>query len=533
LDDLKSAIERGFYFDAEAADKALGYFRKVLKLNGGDWEGVPFEPLDWQVFVLSCLYGWKRANGYRRFRVAYIETGKGSGKSPLAAGVGMYGLTSDNESRPEVYACATKRDQAMILFRDAVAMYQQSPALQKNLTHSGGGQNIWNLAYLKKGGFFRPISADDGASGPRPHIALLDEIHEHKNGRIVEFMRAGTKGRNQALIFMITNSGSDKTSVCWDYHEYARQVCEGSIKDDTFFGYVCSLDEGDDPFKDETCWDKVNPSLGVTISREYLEEQVREARGMPSKEALVRRLNFCQWTDAENPWISYDVWVDARDEEEIDLVGRRCWGGLDLSSTQDLTAFALIFEPSDEDPNWRLKVWFWLPNDGLVEKAEKDRVPYLVWRDKGYLETNAGKAINKLAILERVTGLAQTYDIRSIAYDRWRIEDLKVLIEQEGYTIPPLKDFGQGYQSMAPALDAFEANLIEGTLRHDGNPVLTWNAANAVAVEDPAGNRKLAKNVAIGRIDGLVAAVMAQGQAIIEREECVYERRGVLKIWGS
>lgn len=532
LDDIKNAPKRGFHFDEEAVNKAVGFFRDVLKLNGGDFEGAPFELLDWQLFIVGSIFGWKGEDGYRRFRVAYIETGKGSGKSPLAAGVGMYGLVADNESRAEIYAAASKKDQAMILFRDAVAFYQQSPALSKRLNHSGGAQNIWNLAYLKTGSFFRPISADDGASGPRPHMALLDEIHEHKSGKIVEFMRAGTKGRRQALMFMITNSGSDKTSICWEYHEYARQVCTQQLEDDSFFGYVCSLDEGDDPFKDESCWEKVNPSLGITIPKKYLQEQVRESRGMPSKESTVRRLNFCQWTDAENPWISYDVWVDCRDESEIDLTGRRCWGGLDLSSTQDLTAFALVFEPCEEDPIWRLKCWFWLPNDGLEEKAEKDRVPYLVWKDKGYLDTTNGRAINKLAILERVSQLADTHKVVSIAYDRWRIEDLMVMIDQEGYAIPPLKGFGQGYASMAPAVDELETLLIENLIKHDGNPVLTWNAANAVVVEDPAGNRKLAKDKSIGRIDGMVASVMAMGQATKEREESVYERRGVLSLWG-
>lgn len=513
IKDLQDGQSRGLYFDEESSSRALGFYRDVLKLNGGDFEGLPFHLLDWQAFIIGSLFGWKSDDGYRRFRVCYIETGKGSGKSPLAAGVGMYGLVADGESRAEIYAAATKKDQAMILFRDAVAMYQLSGALSSRLTHSGGAQNVWNLAYLKTGSFFRPISADDGASGPRPHVALLDEVHEHKSGKIVEFLRAGTKGRRQAIIFMITNSGSDKTSICWDYHEYARQVCSGAMEDDSFFGYVCSLDDGDDPFKDESCWGKSNPSLGVTITKKYLQEQVREARGMPSKEAMVRRLNFCQWTDAENPWISYDVWIDCQDESPIDLRGRTCWGGLDLSSTQDLTALALVFEPTDDDPIYRLKVWFWVPGNDLVAKGEKDRVPYHAWKEKGYLNTTNGKAINKLEILQKIVELSDAYDIQTIAYDRWRIEDLMVLIDQEGYTLPPLKSFGQGYQSMSPALDAMETALINGDLLHDGNKVLTWNAANAVTESDHAGNRKLTKSESIGRIDGMVAAVMAFGTA--------------------
>lgn len=207
LDDLKQAGQRGFFFDRKAAERAIGFFRDVLRLNGGEYEGKPFTLEGWQAFIVGALFGWKSDDGYRRFRIAYIETAKGSGKSPLAAGIGLYGLVADGEARAEIYSAATKKDQAMILFRDAVAMVDQSPALSRVLGKSGVGQSVWNLSYLKTGSFFRPISADDGQSGPRPHIVLIDEIHEHKNGYVVEMLRAGTKSRTQALIVMITNSG--------------------------------------------------------------------------------------------------------------------------------------------------------------------------------------------------------------------------------------------------------------------------------------------------------------------------------------
>lgn len=515
LRDLKEQKKRGIKFDKDAALRAINFCRDVLKLNGGDFEGVAFHLLPWQCFIFGSLFGWKGSDGYRRFRVAYIETGKGSGKSPLAAAVGLYGLMADGEARAEVYAAAAKRDQAMILFRDAVAMVDQSPALKERLTKSGTGQNTWNLAYLKTGSFFRPISSGDGQSGPRPHIVLLDEIHEHKRNDMVEMMRAGTKGRRQALIYMITNSGTDKTSVCWEYHDYGAKVCAGSVEDDSFFSYICALDEGDDPFQDESCWVKANPSLGITIPHKYLREQITQARGMPSKESKVRRLNFCQWVEAHSPWISGEIWLRAK-ADPVDLRGRRCWGGLDLSSTTDLTSLQLLFEPSDCDPYWRLKSFFWLPAEGLHEKADKDRVPYLAWADRGYLMTTEGTAINKLAILEVIAEAAGTFDIQSIAYDRWRIEDLKMLISQEGYTIPELVGFGQGFKDMAPAVDQFETLLISNCIRHEGNPVMTWCAANAVIETDPAGNRKLSKKLATGRIDGIVAAVMAAGRAILE-----------------
>jgi len=528
LRDLKEAPKRGFFFDLEKANRALGFFKDVLKLNGGQFEGQAYELLPWQAFIVGSLFGWVDAYGLRRFRIAYIETAKGSGKSPLAAGIGLYGLVADGEARAEIYAAATKKDQAMVLFRDAVAMVDQSPILAKALAKSGIGASTWNLAYHKAGSFFRPISADDGQSGPRPHIVLLDEIHEHKNATVVEMLRAGTKSRQQALIIMITNSGHDKNTVCWNYHEASIHVNQALSPDDKyfndqFFGYVCALDAGEDPIKDEKCWLKANPSLEYGIPGfKYLREQVTEARGMPSKESLVRRLNFCEWTEAESPWISSQAWFDCQDKAfDYDLLyDRRCYAGLDLSSTQDLTALVLLFEPCDHDKHWRLVPYFWLPGDGLYEKADKDRVPYIAWRDAGYLEALPGGAINKLAVLKRAVEICSMYDVQSIGFDRWRIEDFKMLMDQEGASLP-LSPFGQGFKDMAPAVDAFESMIIDKTLRHNGNPVMTWCAANAIIATDPAGNRKVTKEKATGRVDGIVAAIMAAGKINSEVQSTV------------
>lgn len=530
LRDMKNGHERGLVWDLDGAMRAIGFFQDVLCLNGGDFEGAPFILQPWQAFVVGSIFGWKASDGFRRFRVAYVETGKGSGKSPLAAGIGLYGMVADGESRAEIYAAATKRDQAQILFRDAVAMVDLSPGLNARISRSGTKGKEFNLAYLKTGSFFRPISADDGQSGPRPHMGLLDEIHEHRNGNVVEMVRAGTKGRKQALIFMITNSGTNKQSVCWEYHEYGAQVCAGTREDDSFFAYICALDEGDDPFKSEACWAKVNPSLGITIHHKYLREQVTQARGMPAKESTVRRLNFCQWVEAESPWISGHVWMQCAETADHQLLaGRRCWGGLDLSSTQDLTAFVLAFEPTEADPLWRLVPYFWLPGEGLYDKGEQDRVPYIAWRDAGYLSTTPGRGISKLFVLQEISNICAQFDVQSIAYDRWRIEDLISLIDDHGISIPTLKKFGQGYQDMAPALDEFERLLINREMRHPNNPVMTWCAANAITSSDPAGNRKVAKDKATGRVDGVVAAIMAIGNSIKKDDES----DKVPMVWGA
>ena len=517
--DLVDGADRGLSFDAEAAARAIAFYRDVLRLNGGDYEGKPFELLPWQCFVVGSLFGWKGADGSRRYRVAYIEAGKGCGKSPLVAGIGLYGLTADGEARAEVYAAASKKDQAMILFRDAVAMVKQSPALSARTVLSGGAGQEWNIAWHQTASFFRPIASDEAQSGPRPHIAVLDEIHEHKNQNVVEMMRAGTKGRRQALIVMITNSGSDRHSVCWQYHEYARQVCAGVLDDDSFFAFVCALDPDDEPLADERCWHKANPSLAYGLpGLKYLREQVRESRGLPGKESVVLRLNFCVWVDADSPWLSHDVWARSSDPFPLEAMrGRRCWAGLDLGATQDLTALALRFEPTDEDPRWRLATCFWLPGDELREKAERDKVPYLEWRDRGHLEALPGRAISIRAVLARVAALHAKFGMVSLAYDRWGIAALRQLATEEGITLPWV-EFGQGYKDMAPAVNEFERQLLNDQLAHDGNPVLGWNASNAVLLSDPAGNRKLDKSRARGRIDGMVAHVMATGAAIAERE---------------
>jgi len=514
LRDIESGHKRGLVWKVEAAEKAQGFFEDVLKLNGGDYEGKPFELLPWQKFVVGSLFGWMGPDGHRRFRNAYIETAKGSGKSPLAAGVGMLGLVADNEPRAEIYSAATKKDQAMILFRDAVAMVDQSPELSKRLQKSGTGERCWNLAYMAQGAFFRPISSDDGQSGPRPHIGLIDELHEHKTNTVVEMMRAGTKSRRQAMIFMITNAGHNRMGPCWGYHEYGAKVASGEVEDDAFFPYVCSLDEQDDPFADESCWPKANPSLqdADLPGMKYIREQVVEAKGMPSKEAIVRRLNFCQWTDAESPWISGEVWRGAqRDFDWQDLRGRRAVAGLDLSSTTDLTGMVFLVEPIEAGEPWLLVPFAWLPDVELQRKADTDRVPYIQWRAEGYLDTTPGRAISKRVILQKLSAMCDFFEIVAVGYDRWRIEDLMALAADDGISLPEMKPVGQGYKDFSPALETFERMLLNGEIAHPGHKVMDWCMSNAVIEQDGAENRKLSKEKATGRIDLAVAAVMAAG----------------------
>jgi phage terminase large subunit-like protein len=403
---LRDLDREDLVWDVKLANRAIGFFRDVLRLNGGDFEGRPFVLAPWQAFIVGSLFGWLATDGSRRFRTSYVEIAKGNGKSPLAAGIGHYMTTADGEPRAETYAAATKKDQAMILFRDAVAMREQSPALQKRLKTSGTPPNVWNLFDVTTGSFFRPIASDDGQSGPRPHCGLIDELHEHKAALVVDMMRAGTKGRKQALIFEITNSGYDRYSVCWQHHEYSEKVLSGVIENDTWFAYVCGLDACTkcaangapkqgcadcDQWTDERVWPKANPNLGASVTLKYLREQVREALGMPAKQNIVRRLNFCEWTEQDERWLDMALWDRGADPFDVGaLRGRTCYAGLDLARINDLSALALVFPPVEEGERWKVLMRYWVPKDDILTRAKKDRVPYDVWARDGLIVATPG-----------------------------------------------------------------------------------------------------------------------------------------------
>jgi phage terminase large subunit-like protein len=522
-------------WDTGAVDRVLQFFPSVLRLAGGDFEGRQFDLEPWQAFVVGSLFGWRRPNGQRRFRTAYVETAKGSGKSPLAAGVGHYMLVADGEARAEVYAAATKKEQAMVLFRDAVAMFQQSPQLRSRMVPSGSNP-IWQLTYLAKASFFKAISNDDGQSGPRPYCALVDEVHEHKDASTIDMLEAGFKFRRNPLLFLITNSGSDATSVCWSYHDLAARVMAGETHDDEFFAYVCSLDDGDDPFEDEACWIKANPSLGVTIKPDYLRSRVERARNLPDKRNEVLRLNFCVWTDAEAAWMTKPVWMACQRRFSIeDVKGRKAWIGCDLAIRNDLCAVAIVVEDGfDEQGRPRFLSWveFWLPAEKLAAKEVQDGQPYRRWAEEGHLRLSEGNFVRQEFIAARLVEIAQVLDVQVVAYDEYAVKWLEIELDDLGAALP-LLEHPQGFRRgkrpdalptgtgepvtpglwMPESIAKTEELIIETLIGIAPNPILTWNVASTTFERDPQGNRKLSKRKTVGRIDGTVALVMACGAA--------------------
>jgi phage terminase large subunit-like protein len=518
IEDLAGGDKRsGLWWDQAAVDRVFGFYRDVLRLAGGQFEGQPFNLHCSQQFIVGSLFGWKNDQGQRRFRTAYIEEGKGNGKSPLAAGIGLYMLTGDKEPRAEIYSAAVDKDQARILFRDAVAMVDQSPALSSRIIKSGGkdgdATKVWNLAYLETGSFFRPISSETqgrGKSGFRPYCILLDEIHEHPTSSMVELTRKNLKGRPNALAIMITNSGIyDPTSVCWTYHDYSAKVLNGQ-QDDQFFAYVCGLDQ-DDNWQNPTVWKKSCPLLGVSVPHSYLESEVRESIGMPSRQSLTRRLNFCEWMEAENPFVDPETWrKNGASVDMASLQGRDCYGALDLSEKNDLSALVLLF-PLDDGRKAVLSR-FWTPKDGLRQREDKDRAPYTQWVREGHLIAVPGRIIDYRFIAHEIAELQKSYNLISVAFDKWAIERFIKACDDESVTIN-MTEHRQTYIDMSPSIEALEDDLLEGLLLHGNHPVLSACIHNSQVEKDAVGNRKFTKRKATGRIDGAVALAMAAGLA--------------------
>ncbi len=521
LRDVKDQKRTGLVWRVDLAQRAIDFFAEILVLDSEQ----PFRLEAYQQFIVGSVFGWYGPDGYRRFRTAYVEMGKGSGKSPMAAGVGLYGLVADGEPSAEVYSAATTREQAKIVWKDAEGMVARSKELSALVARQVG-----NLTVAGTHSVFRPLSADQrGLDGPRVHIALIDELHEHSSALVVDKIRAGTKGRMNALIFEITNSGYDRHSVCWQHRELSLKVLQGVIDNDAWFAYVCALDEKDS-WQDEKVWKKANPGLGITIPVRYLREQVAEAVGMPSKENLVRRLNFCEWTEQSVRAIPMDEWDrGAEASDEGALRGRTCFGGLDLARVNDLSAFVLLFPPAEATEQWKVLCWFWVPEDDIGRRSLKDRVPYDVWAREALINTTPGNTTDYGFIEARIVTLASLYDIREIAYDRTFAGEIVQNLQSEGLTMVP---FGQGFLSMGAPTAELLRMVKAGELQHGGNPVLRWNASNLSVLTDAAGNMKPDKEHSAEKIDGITALCNALGRAMVQAkpEPSPYDERGLIFI---
>jgi phage terminase large subunit-like protein len=538
LQDLKTGPSRGLRWSLPDALRAIEFFPDILRLAEGEHAGKPFVLSPFQQFIIGNLFGWFGVDGYRRFRTAYIEIGKGSGKSPLAAGIGLFGLVADGEEAAQIYSAATTKEQAKIVWNDAQRMVAASPVLAPRVR-----ETVNNLAFLQTGSFFRPVASDESKlDGFRPHMVLADEVHEHPSGHVIDKMRAGFKGRRQPLLIEITNAGFDRHSICYQHHELSLKVLEGTITNDSWFAFVCGLDPCDtcyaeghrqpkdgcaqcDDWRNPAVWRKANPNLGVSVTEKYLTEQVQEARDLPAKENIVRRLSFCQWTEQATRWIGMDVWDrNGGDVPEAALAGQPCVGALDLSSVSDLTALGLVFPLADgrAATRWR----FWCPEENILTRAKKDRVPYDVWARQGLLTPTPGNVVDYDRVRDDILALGKLYRIQELAVDPWNATETVSKLQEEGVNVFLHR---QGYASMNVPTKALEVELKAGRVLHGGHPILRWMASNVTVTQDPAGNLKPDKERSPERIDGIVCLIMALGRALSQPAEkrSIYETRGV------
>ncbi|QPC43498.1 terminase large subunit [Kaustia mangrovi] len=584
FDDLARGHERGLYWDDKAAAHVMRFFERGLKLNEGQFEGLPFKLHPSQAFKLGSLFGWKKADGTRRFRRAYIEEGKGNGKSPFAGGLGLYGLTADKEPGAQIYAAAATKDQANILFRDAVKMRNQSPALTKRTKTSGAAGKEFNIAHHKSQSFFRPLSKEAGktGSGLRPHFALCDEVHEHPDRAIMEMLERGFKFRRQPLLAMITNSGSDRNSVCWEEHEHAVRVAAGTrepdedysyvgeVIDDDTFAFVCALDKDDDPLEDPSCWPKANPLLNTILTEDYLAGVVAQAKSSPGKRNGILRLHFCVWTEAHTSWITRDVLesVLADFDPDIEHAGKPIKAaGLDLSGTKDLTAAAFVIETGTaavertdgtvvDLPTYDAWIEAWTPGETLDARAEADHVPYRTWLDQGYLNATDGKRVRYDHVAARFAQLESERGIDLLAFDRYAYDKFQDELDEYGVEIRTVAHPQGGKRRAKPdpelvaeakrageeppqglwmpgSIEELEALILEGRIRLRRNPVLI-SAIMGVSMEtDPLlNNQWFSKAKSTLRMDPAVALAMAIGAATMQPVggSSVYETRGILMV---
>ena len=516
LRDLVDGPSRGLRWDAAAAARTVQFFPAVLRHSKGQFAGQPFHLLDWEKFVVGSIFGWK-IRDIRRFRTAFVSTARKNGKSTIEAGIGIKGLVDEDEPGAEIYSAATTRDQARIVFSEAERMRAASPALRKRIT-----QTTNNLAVIDTSSWFRPLSADASKmDGLNVFIALVDEVHEHHDGSVIEKLDTGMGARLQPLMYETTTAGVNRNSICYQHWDFSTKVLEGLIPAETadrWFAYIATIDEEDD-WQDERAWRKANPSLGTLLKIEDLRAEVALAREMPSKQNSIRRLRLNQWTQQVVRWLDMDVWdAGAADFDVGALRGRKCYGGLDLARVNDLTSLALLFPPVMPGERWKVIWRHWCPEDDILTRSKRDRAPYDVWRDQGRLIATAGNTTDFKFVEVEIIDLARLYEIIDLAFDRTFAGEIVRNLTDEGLN---MVEFGQGFLSMGPPSSELSRKLLARELQHGDDKVATWCASNVTIRTDPAGNIKPDKERSTERIDPIVALVMAIGRSMTTTENTV------------
>lgn len=490
-----------YYWDPKQAGRVLAFFPRYLRHVQG--RNDPFALGHWRDVVVT-LHGWRRKDGTRRYREALIAVPRKNGKTMLAAGLALYSLIADNEQGSQVYCAACDRDQATLVFDPAGKMVKANASLSSILRVLDATKRI---LYPATNSFMRAIPADAaGSHGFNAHCVIIDELHTQPSRELYDVLRTSMAARKQPLLVSITTAGSNRETICHEVWEYARQVRSGIVRDSTFLPVIYEASANDD-WSDRKVWKRVNPGLGASISMEYLEETYERAVVTPSLETAFKNLHLNIWTDSSVSWLSSGAWelCQSPESEWPDLTGKDCYVGLDLGSTDDLTAMVYVFPI---DGKYYVRTHAWCSAQTVREARKHWQTKYRVWSDLGWLTLTAGKTTDYEEVIKRLLADSSRYNIVAVGYDAYQAKDLveTKLEQQYGFRIVRIPQTTGGLNG---GVRGVEIAVSDGLLRHNGSPVLNWCVEGATPYQDSNGNRKLDKKTSSGKIDAAVAMVMS------------------------
>jgi phage terminase large subunit-like protein len=491
-----------YHFDEKAAQAAVAFFERGLRHTIGHHAGTPFDLMPFQRQMIRDVWGWKRPDGTRRYRQVFLALPRKNGKSTLCSGLALLLLMGDGEMGAEVYSAAADRGQAGIVFTAAGQMIKASPLGQLVQVYKN------SIAMPGTGSTYKVLSADAHTKhGLNAHGIIFDEVHAQPDRELWDVLTTSTGARRQPLTVAITTAGYDRESICYELWTYARQVRDGLVQDDTLLPMLYETSAEED-WQDPAVWAKCNPGLGQTISLDYLEQEVRKAKSMPALQNTFKRLHLNSWTNQATRFIDMELWESqAGVVDESQLEGLHCWGGLDLSSVSDTTAWVMIFAHPDVRDKVYVLPRIWVPSDRIHDTRNKYADQYRVWAAQGYLRTVPGDAIDYSVIKAQVIEDCKRFKIISANADRL-FQGSQLIMELQAESVPILP-MGQGFFSMAAPMKEFERLLRLKGIQHGGHPVLRWMADNVAVKQDPSGNLKPDKATSQGRIDGIVSLIMA------------------------
>ena len=499
----------GWEFDAARAESAVGFFRDMLTFPDGEHSGEPFVLQPWQQAIVGNIYGWEQ-NGRRRFREAFIYLPRKNGKTAMSAGLLLVEMFMRPTPGGQYFSAASTREQAALIFKDACRMVKANDEMSELIRIVPSSKVIERVDEM--GGFYRSTSSDAGAQhGTRPCFAIVDELHAHRNSNLMEALTTGTAVKGlQPLIVYITTADYIRESACNTKYKYACQVRDGGARDAGFLPVIYEA-KPEEEWTDPEVWKRVNPNYGISVDEEYLRRECEKAKVNPTDEIGFKRLHLCMQTAHANRLIPMPLWDSCFEEyAPDDLLGQTCYGGLDLATEKDFSAFVLFFPDSK-----RTLAWFWCPIENAAKRQAMDGIAYQTWMNGGYIEPTDGDYISQIAIGEKLESLAAMYDIRSIAFDRAQASGLYERLSN--YGIDMLKHSQQVY-AMASPTKKLQAMVGNQGIRQNGHPVLTWNVQNAVGVTDSFLRTRPDREKSLEKIDGVVALIMAVSAADVAKE---------------